>query len=142
MLANAVRAALAGALMLGVVGVGLVAANRMLTVVRVTGESMHPALHAGDVVVVRRTGDVDTGDVVLYRAPEHRSAVLHRVIGRKRGALITRGDAKPVADFGSLAPSCVTGRAVAVLPFGGLLERWRGPGGGDTLHNQSQSARR
>ena len=128
--------------LLGALGVGVLAAVRLLAVVRVVGESMHPALHTADVCLVRRGARVGTGDIVLYLEPGHDSAVLHRVTGRAADGYVTRGDANPVSDFRHLAPASLRGRVIAVIPVGALLERWRGTGGGATLHNQSQTARR
>jgi len=142
MWAGVLRAALSGALVFLVLGLGLIGFGREYAVIRVAGESMHPALHAGDLCLVRRAAPVRVGDMILYREPAHASSVMHRVIGMKADRLVTRGDANPVADFSTLDPSDVVGPAVAVLPFGAVLERWRGARRGDTLHNQSQTARR
>lgn len=128
--------------LLGALGLGGWAAVQLFTVVRVAGESMHPALHTADVCLVRRRARVRTGDIILYAEPGYASAVLHRVTGRASDGYVTRGDANPVPDFRHLAPGYVCGRVIAVIPVGALLERWRGTGGGATLHNQSQTARR
>jgi signal peptidase I len=45
----------------------LVAARRRLTVVVVRGESMSPAFHSGDRVLVARTAGWSAGDVVVFR---------------------------------------------------------------------------
>ena len=141
MCARRVRAAILIVLVVAAGALGAWASMRSFTLVRVAGESMHPALHRADVCLIRRGASIRRGDVVLYRAPGHRLAVLHRVIGRTAEGYVTHGDANPIADFDPLPPGAVRGRLIAVLPVGALLERWRGESGGATLHNQSQTAR-
>lgn len=110
--------------------------------VRVTGWSMHPALHPGDVVVVRKTRQVGVGDVILFRASGH-GAVLHRVVGVDRtGAVTTRGDSNAIADRAALERQDVVGPVRVVLPVGRLLARWREADGCATMTVQSNSARR
>lgn len=45
----------------------------------VSGESMEPALHSGDLVVTRSADEYEVGDVVAFRVPE--GIVIHRIIG-------------------------------------------------------------
>ena len=94
--------------------------------VRVAGMSMHPALHAGDLVFVRRGSGVRAGDIALLTSEGHRQ-VLHRVVETEPdGAVRTRGDANPVDDLDTTPSSAVAGHVTLVVPFGMLLERWRG----------------
>ena len=94
--------------------------------VRVTGGSMHPALNAGDLVIVRRDARPREGSVVLARADGH-GAVLHRVVTIEHdGAVTTRGDANPVNDVTTTSQQDVAGVAVRVVRVGTLFRRWRG----------------
>lgn len=82
---------------------------------------MEPALHAGDVIVYRRTGAVlAQGDLVVF---EHRdSLVVHRVAGVLRGgALRTRGDANDVVDAEPVPASAVRGEVAFTIPAGTLM---------------------
>lgn len=104
-------------------------------VVRVSGGSMKPALVPGDVVVVARTTQVRRGDIALLKPGA--GMVLHRVVRvEPAGRVWARGDANPIADLNPVAKGDVIGRAVRVLPVGGIVERWRGKDGYVTLPTQ------
>lgn len=93
--------------------------------VRVSGGSMRPALHAGDLVLVARDREVGRGDVALLR-PQGRGPVLHRVTTvLTDGSVLTKGDANGVADTLPTDRSRIGGKVVAVVPVGRWLERWR-----------------
>ena len=93
--------------------------------VRVAGSSMHPALHAGDVVMVHRGASPAQADVVLVRQAGH-SQVLHRVISVLPDRRVrTQGDANPVADRELINGRDIRGTVVAVLPVGRAIEQWR-----------------
>lgn len=110
--------------------------------ITVAGGSMSPALHHGDLAIVRRRASVTPGDIALLRQAGH-TAVLHRVTRREKdGSLVTRGDANPIDDFETAAPAEVAGVVVSVLPFGDAILRWRGTGESDTLSAQSDTRRR
>jgi len=90
-------------------------------VLYVEGGSMEPVLHAGDLIVYRRTGAVlAEGDLVVF---EHRgSLVVHRVAGVLRdGALRTRGDANDAVDAEPVSASAVRGEVVLTVPAGGMM---------------------
>lgn len=59
----------------------------------IAGVSMQPTFAAGDVAVVRPAADYQVGDVVAARNPDlNGKIVLHRVVDRIDGRLVTRGD--------------------------------------------------
>ena len=94
---------------LGVMGFG---------VVRITGDSMRPAIRAGDVAVYRRGLDVGTGDVIVYGATSS-SRVVHRVTHVDGdGGVHTRGDANTIGDRDTLSVEAVEGRVVFTIPTG------------------------
>jgi signal peptidase I len=94
--------------------------------VRVAGKSMSPALHPGDLVVVRKDARPQDGSIVLVRAAGH-GAVLHRVVAvGLDGSLTTRGDANPVDDRERVSADEVSGVVVRVVPAANLLRCWRG----------------
>jgi signal peptidase I len=113
-------------LALAVVAGLLFLASSVWEPVRVAGKSMSPALHPGDLVVVRKDARPRDGSIVLVRAAGH-GAVLHRVVAvGSDGSLTTRGDANPVDDRERVSAAEVSGVVVRVLPAAGLLRRWRG----------------
>lgn len=108
-----------------VIAVVVVAGLRYYEPVTVSGGSMHPALHAGDIVLVRRGAPIAAGDIAMLSTRRH-GDVLHRVTGvSAEGRLTTRGDANPVADFTTLPCSAARGRVELVVPAGSLFEGWR-----------------
>ncbi len=63
---------------------------------RVHGDSMHPVIHAEDVLHVEPRSDFRVGDVVLVLA--QRGLTAHRVIARIANQVRTRGDNAPGDD--------------------------------------------
>ena len=111
---------------LAIVTAVVAAAGYLWEPVRVSGASMSPALHPGDLVLVRRGAQPRAQAIVLVRAPGHR-AVLHRVLAvRADGSATTKGDANDVADREVASAEHIDGVVTRVLPVGVLLARWRG----------------
>ncbi|NTU71355.1 MAG: hypothetical protein HGB10_06010 [Coriobacteriia bacterium] len=125
------------ALVLVALVLGIVFAARILWLpVRVAGGSMSPALLPGDLAVVDRRASVVSGSIALLRSDRH-GLVLHRVLERfPDGAVRTRGDANPVEDFRATPATGVVGPVVLVVPFGVVLQRWRGSGSCATMTAQ------
>jgi signal peptidase I len=115
------RAASAACLLLFLVAAYSLGSGRV-SVVRVTGGSMYPALRAGDVCVVLSTRQVEPRDVVLLEPPGHASRVLHRVRSVEASSLVTQGDANPVPDFDPVPRDAVLGRVTFVVPVGRAVE--------------------
>ena len=86
----------------------------------VDGSSMEPALHAGDLVVLRPRPSYRAGDVVAYRGPGGR-LIIHRVVGETDGGLLVRGDANAVADGAQPRAGEVVGRLWLKVPDAGRL---------------------
>jgi signal peptidase I len=66
---------------------------------RAAGDSMHPSIRSGELVVVERVdpGAIRRGDVVLARLA--RGLTAHRVLRiTKDGRFVTRGDNAPACD--------------------------------------------
>lgn len=65
---------------------------------RISGTSMTPFLHPGDVVYLSRPArPVRGGDIVLFTRPDG-SYVLHRIIKKKAGFFLALGDAQNVPE--------------------------------------------
>lgn len=88
-----------------------------------TGVSMEPGIEAGDVAVVRPAGDYRVGDVIAYRNPDLGQVVLHRIVDRVDGRLVTQGDNNGWIDSHHPTEDQVLGRLSAHLPMlGRVLE--------------------
>lgn len=81
----------------------------------VSGESMEPRLHDGDLVVAVRQSSYRVGDVVTYRVPEGEvgagAQVIHRVIGGSAATgYIVKGDNRRGQDVWRPKPKDVVGK--------------------------------
>ncbi len=89
-----------------------------LGLARVRGPSMVPALHDGDVGLVRYGARVRPGDVVVVRHPRRAELLLiKRAVRRERDGWWVEGDNPFVAD---------DSRAFGVVPDELVLARWLG----------------
>lgn len=89
--------------------------------VRVDGHSMYPALHKGDLAVVRRQDSYRVGDVVAYRIPRGQfgsgALVIHRIVGGDGATgFVTRGDDRTRDDEWRPRTGDVVGRTRLVVP--------------------------
>lgn len=88
---------------------------------KVSGESMEPGLHTGDLVAVRRASGYDVGDVIAYRIPKGGpgagAVVIHRVTGGdgERG-YTTQGDNRDSVDRWTPRDEDVLGRRWLLVP--------------------------
>jgi nickel-type superoxide dismutase maturation protease len=90
-----------------------------LRAVRVTGDSMRPAISDGDVILASRSKRVGVGDIVLADHPYKNVAVVKRVTAVTDGRYELRGDdASESSDsrtFGTLSRKDIRGKVVCVL---------------------------
>ncbi|HLY95425.1 MAG TPA: signal peptidase I [Gaiellaceae bacterium] len=91
----------------------------------VSGHSMEPTLHAGDVVVLQRTSSYGTGDVIAYHVPEGEPGagliVIHRIVGGNPGkGYVMKGDNKNAPDPWRPRRSEIVGRERLLVPKIGL----------------------
>lgn len=87
------------------------------TLTIVSGESMEPTYHTGD-LVVSRCGDVTVGDVVVYTPPDVGGArIIHRIVdGDGADGWILQGDNNDFLDPWEPTDENILGRAVLHLP--------------------------
>jgi signal peptidase len=91
----------------------------------VSGQSMEPALHAGDLVLTVRQRTYDVGDVVAYRIPPGQPGagvlVIHRIVGGSASSgYITQGDNRDGRDPWRPRPRDVVGAEGVSVPRLGL----------------------
>lgn len=58
--------------------------------------SMEPTFSKGALLLVKKSDDIETGDIVVYQSGQE--LIVHRVIEQKGNTIITKGDANNVAD--------------------------------------------
>lgn len=88
----------------------------------VSGISMEPTYHTGDVVLtVKSYSGYEIGDVIVYTVEIEgtRGSVIHRVTGvNPDGTYRTQGDNKKFADPWPVQPDMIRGRVLALIPQG------------------------
>ena len=94
--------------------------------ISVEGGSMVPALHEGDLTLVRRASRYEVGDVVAFEvpnpAPGEPGKVIHRVVGSfGPTAYVTKGDNNPVPDTFHPTGDEIVGRVWIEGPGAGRL---------------------
>jgi signal peptidase I len=133
-----VRGALLWALVLAIVVVWTVALRPQFlggptAVVLVSGTSMEPSLHTGDLVLVHRRPSYRVGDVVAYRVPRGNvgegQVVIHRIIGGSaESGFVVRGDNRGTDDQWRPKPADIVGTHWADVPTGSpVLAALRSP---------------
>lgn len=86
----------------------------------VSGTSMEPTMHTGDLVVVYEQASYDVGDVVAFEIPGG-GTVIHRIIAVTDAGYQFQGDNRDFADPWFLGADSIIGRQVALLPQAGTL---------------------
>jgi signal peptidase I len=92
----------------------------------VSGISMQPTLHAGDLVIARHARRYRVGDVIAYRVPEHElgagTLIIHRIVrGSARTGFVTKGDNRARADPWRPTPPRIVGKTWVEVPRLGLV---------------------
>ena len=93
--------------------------------VTVSGHSMDPTLHTGDLAVMSRASRYRVGDIVAYRVPAGEPGagvlVIHRIVGgnARRGFLL-KGDNKSDLDPWKPRPGDIVGKLEIHIPKVGL----------------------
>jgi signal peptidase len=103
-----------------------------LDYVMVSGHSMEPGLHTGDLVLTRRTDDYVVGDTIAFRVPEGEvgegAVVIHRIIGGTPKGWITQGDNRTAPDTWRPTNADVVGERWVMVPrLGVVFARLRNP---------------
>jgi signal peptidase I len=96
-----------------------------LTFTVVSGKSMEPGFHTGDLVVLRRSRDYRKGDVVTYSVPEepYRSYnIVHRIVDELAdGRFMIRGDNRDENDPWLVSNSDIHGKQILLVAKGGFV---------------------
>jgi signal peptidase I len=92
----------------------------------VSGTSMEPLLHTGDLVIARAESSYAVGELVIYRVPAGQqdagSVIVHRIIGGDgTSGFVVMGDNKPAPDPWHPKSSDIVGRSWVELAGSGRL---------------------
>src|SRR5215472_4860975 len=95
----------------------------------VSGTSMLPHLHTGDLVLVERRSGYHVGEVVAYRVPKGQVGagfvVIHRIVGGNgRTGWRTKGDNRTAPDLWNPTNRDVMGAKLARIPDAWLVLRF------------------
>ncbi|MDQ1575816.1 MAG: signal peptidase [Microbacteriaceae bacterium] len=91
----------------------------------VSGHSMEPKYHTGDLIVAR-CGTPKVGDIVIYQPPglESRTLIIHRIVSETTdGHFVMKGDNNSWNDPWSITNANILGIAQLQLPSVGSLLR-------------------
>ncbi|MGN6578353.1 MAG: signal peptidase I, partial [Nocardioides sp.] len=96
-----------------------------MTYTMVSGTSMEPRLHGGDLIVMRRDDSYAVGDIVSYHVPKGQPgegyAIVHRLrAGNGSTGFTTKGDNVRLADPWTPTDDDIIGRLVFRVPKVGL----------------------
>ncbi|MFD2707101.1 signal peptidase I [Salibacterium lacus] len=93
--------------------------------VKAASGSMEPTFHAGDLLILKDTGGVRTGSIIMFN--QNGKSVTHRVTQVTEEGFRTKGDANPVQDNAMVPPEQVEGVYLFHLPQAGwLIEQMAG----------------
>jgi signal peptidase I len=92
--------------------------------VMVSGSSMEPGMHDGDLVAVRSKAGYDIGETIAYRIPEGDAGtgnlVIHRIVGGDgTSGYVTQGDNRDSTDLWLPTDADVLGAQWVHIPSGG-----------------------
>lgn len=95
----------------------------------VSGHSMDPTFHTGDLVLAWPADDYRVGDVTPYRVPEGQPGagglVIHRIVGGDgEHGFVMQGDNNPAPDIWTPRTEDIIGREVVLVPRVGELLAW------------------
>lgn len=94
----------------------------------ISGASMEPLYHSGDLVIVRRDSFYGVGDIVTYYSAELDKYVIHRIVAVKEGNFTFKGDNNAWLDPETLSRDQLIGKAWLHIPgFGRALIPFRTP---------------
>jgi signal peptidase I len=90
----------------------------------ITGNSMEPLYHTGDLVIARASKVYSVGDLVAYRDPDLSRFIIHRIISQTFGHFVLKGDHNTW--FDSYQPSAqeILGKVWVHIPAAGKLFIW------------------
>ena len=93
----------------------------------IRGVSMHPSIHAGDLVIVRKRSSYSVGEVVAYRDTLSKQTILHRIVARDGARYVFQGDNRatnPHPDAFRPTQANLMGQKWILIPYAGRVLEW------------------
>lgn len=89
--------------------------------VLVSGQSMLPLYHTGDLILVSHKANYKVGDIIAYRVPQGDAMagaqVIHRIVGGNAvHGFVVQGDNRTAADTWRPRPNDIVGSATVQIP--------------------------
>ena len=94
------------------------------TYVIISGNSMEPNFHLGDLAIVRQEATYQVGDIVTYQNAELGKNVIHRIIGFEAGHFVIKGDNNAWVDGYRPVQSEIIGKLWIYVPSIGKAIEW------------------
>ncbi len=94
------------------------------TYVIISGNSMEPHFHTGDLVIVHQVSNYLVGDIVAYRNAEVKSYVFHRIDGKNLDHFIFKGDNNSWLDSYQPSQAELVGKLWIHLRRVGNIVKW------------------
>lgn len=89
--------------------------------------SMEPTFSKDDLIFIKKTNNIDIGDIVVYQS--NNSLVVHRVVSIDDDVVTTKGDANNIEDS-SFDKSAIKGVVIGCIPkFGIVVNAIKTPSG-------------
>jgi signal peptidase I len=98
------------------------------TYILVSGNSMEPNFHRGDLVITQKSQNYQVGEAIAYYHPLLDGVIYHRIVAQSNETYIVQGDANSWLDSHEPSVDEVLGKEWLYLPgFGRILEKARQP---------------
>ena len=76
--------------------------------------SMEPELSIGDLIIIKKTDDLNLNQVVVYQ--DDSKLVVHRIVEIKENEVVTKGDANNIVD-NTISKTDIRGEVILAIPY-------------------------
>lgn len=90
----------------------------------ISGNSMEPGIHQGDLIIVRAIDDQKIGDAVAYHNAALNRVIFHRIVGGDSLHYLMQGDNNEWVDSYQPSAQEILGSQWIRIPNGGLVVEW------------------
>ena len=94
--------------------------------------SMDGTINQGDMIIIKKTGDYQLGDIVTYIEADTTVPVTHRLVnyGSEDRTFIAKGDANRTSDILPVSVEQIVGEVILTIPRAGIFLEWFSTQGG------------